>query len=469
MTLLTATYREKRHFYDAQARQIVSSVAELGRALELDPVALELFLHVGWVPGDHTLFHNVECLPGGATIESRPDGLRVQKQAIRRDESAARMDVAEAARRATDLFDQAVIEGLGRSGTPVVPLSGGLDSRAVLAALLRHRSPRDIVTLTFGVPGSLDYEIGNAVARRAGTRHVELDLRTRDLDCDRLMRTADWTDANTDIVFPAVWTFIHDELGNSDVTYWTGFTGDGIGGSHALPPGGSIESGKRKVIGKVRPLSFFGNDFRVEPHHLDMVSDGSKFAETLSLEESVWFENHVERYTAHHLFMRHMSHENPFMHPDLVSLFLSLPHEMRVAKRVFNPWVLDEYRSLFEGLPTADYGYARFATTTPRLVRTVARSQWTGRRIARRVASRLLPRRLAHPNTTYWPLTRDLRRRGKLDELAREMLNSLARRGLVDRRRLAQRHEAHRRGRSTHTLGLTLLISLEAIARRFLD
>ncbi|MDB0023960.1 asparagine synthase-related protein [Planktomarina temperata] len=56
----------------------------------------------------------------------------------------------------------------------VVPISGGIDSRALLMELLKYRAAKDIYTFTFGVPGSLDFDIGNAIARHYGTNHCQL-------------------------------------------------------------------------------------------------------------------------------------------------------------------------------------------------------------------------------------------------------------------------------------------------------
>ena len=53
----------------------------------------------------------------------------------------------------------------------VIPLSGGIDSRALLFELLKFKEAKDIHTFTFGVPGSLDYEIGNSIAESLGTNH----------------------------------------------------------------------------------------------------------------------------------------------------------------------------------------------------------------------------------------------------------------------------------------------------------
>ena len=47
----------------------------------------------------------------------------------------------------------------------VVPLSGGLDSRAILATLSEITDPSKIYTYTFGSPGTWDFEIGNYIAK----------------------------------------------------------------------------------------------------------------------------------------------------------------------------------------------------------------------------------------------------------------------------------------------------------------
>jgi hypothetical protein len=61
-----------------------------------------------------------------------------------------------------------------KSMDQVVPISGGIDSRALLMELLKYKAGKDIYTFTFGVPGSLDYDIGNAIAKNYGTNHCQL-------------------------------------------------------------------------------------------------------------------------------------------------------------------------------------------------------------------------------------------------------------------------------------------------------
>lgn len=79
----------------------------------------------------------------------------------------------------------------------VVPLSGGLDSRGILGALLEHTEARCISTYTFGTPGTYDYEIGNSVAKAAGTKHLKLPLTSYKYTIDSLLAISSRVDFQT--------------------------------------------------------------------------------------------------------------------------------------------------------------------------------------------------------------------------------------------------------------------------------
>ena len=58
----------------------------------------------------------------------------------------------------------------------VIPLSGGLDSRAFLALMLEYLPAHRLKTYTYGTKGTLDYEIGNYIARKYRTQHIAIPL-----------------------------------------------------------------------------------------------------------------------------------------------------------------------------------------------------------------------------------------------------------------------------------------------------
>jgi asparagine synthetase B (glutamine-hydrolysing) len=62
----------------------------------------------------------------------------------------------------------------------VIPLSGGWDSRLILA-VLRERTDK-IVTITLGCPGQLDYELGGRVTEAAQVDHLPVRLDQRPVE-----------------------------------------------------------------------------------------------------------------------------------------------------------------------------------------------------------------------------------------------------------------------------------------------
>ncbi len=135
----------------------------------------------------------------------------------------------EAAGRFDALFDALVEQSSSRCH--VIPLSGGWDSRAILGALLERTDSDQIVTVTFGVLGQLDYDLGKMVADSVGVEHHAFDLRTVDFTWDAIRES----------VAASPWTYVPDSyfnsltrnrFSNSSDIIWSGFLGDPLAGSH---------------------------------------------------------------------------------------------------------------------------------------------------------------------------------------------------------------------------------------------
>ena len=126
----------------------------------------------------------------------------------------------------------------GSAGEQVVFLSGGLDSRMILAALLESFDRSQIVAATFGRPGERDFDYAARVATVAGVRHETLDS-----------STVEWTTAGlVDSVLarqvPMPFPFgqrylsylLHERIGREHV-FWDGLCGDVVGGSRSTKKG----------------------------------------------------------------------------------------------------------------------------------------------------------------------------------------------------------------------------------------
>ncbi len=180
----------------------------------LDRATLDKFLYFGYVP---------RPMPSRRVFERLTRGLPV---ALPDDENAL-IDHAEA------LLDD-IIGDIARQYADreiVVPISGGLDSRCILAMLMRHRPPERIHTVTIGTPGTLDFDLGNRVAKWAGTQHVAIDATQVPITVDALTEIAAKSDAPLRIMS---FFMLHQALQAfpKDHVFLTGFLGGPLAGSH---------------------------------------------------------------------------------------------------------------------------------------------------------------------------------------------------------------------------------------------
>ena len=151
-----------------------------------DEQAADVFLHAGFTPGTRTLAHEVYATPAGSVVELRPDGTwscrSWETYRYDADPITSPQEFADVFRTALDTAVERVLQDTdGRQ--LLVPLSGGLDSRLLAVWLKRHRA-RNVVTFTYGVPGSTEVAISRGVAEALG-----MDWFTVDLDPAEVART----------------------------------------------------------------------------------------------------------------------------------------------------------------------------------------------------------------------------------------------------------------------------------------
>jgi asparagine synthase (glutamine-hydrolysing) len=147
----------------------------------LDPLAAELFLALGFVPGPRSLFAGVQKLmpasmvvwEGQGPIEQRPYWSPSEGGAGERSSGAS---WAEDQERLLDLLRRATRSQMVSDVPLGSMLSGGLDS-SLITALMAEHSSRPVKTFSIGFVEDADAnELGDArkVADRLGTDHHEL-------------------------------------------------------------------------------------------------------------------------------------------------------------------------------------------------------------------------------------------------------------------------------------------------------
>lgn len=318
------------------------------------------------------------------------------------------------------LFRAAIARGFQTGQNHVVPLSGGLDSRAVLAALLEHTEAGNITTYTFGTPGTWDYDIGYGLARRLGTKHVQIDLTSVHWTLDDLLETARRQDAQT-FLFHHVPTYMLDQFKGSVI--WSGYIGDAVTGGHLksspaqrLPKAQKIYIQSRAVI---RSIALPSGSCA---HHL---GGGEIDPAVVSYDEQVLL-SEVGKVTAPHVLPQGFVYRTPFIDQDFMNFFLSLPRTARLHQKLFISMLRQHWSDLISYPTKSHYGFG-FDTPPPRI--------W-----ARRARNRILRfghdympymKWPPHPGTNFFNFDQAIRRDESLRHVVRDLLRDIEDQNIV--------------------------------------
>jgi asparagine synthase (glutamine-hydrolysing) len=154
----------------------LAALLHAGAPTQLDDAAVAVLLRRWMCVGQDTPFARIRILPPGGRLTWCPgQPLQLEKSYV----FAQRASMSRTA--AVDGYIDRFREAIRRrpaSGTSVVPLSGGRDSRHIFLELCASGHPPD-VAVTVGRCGrqtTPNGQVASALARRAGVRHVILSL-----------------------------------------------------------------------------------------------------------------------------------------------------------------------------------------------------------------------------------------------------------------------------------------------------
>ncbi len=407
------------------------------------------YLHYGYLPDPH------------ATADDFVAARMAGPEPPRRDRGAG-----ELVREAGSVLQKVFRESIAAHGSRplhVVPISGGVDSRAVLAGLLENLDRRQIVTFTYGTPGTWDFELGRRVAKHLSVEHHAFDLTSNDWSWDLagLRATAEAAARPSWVFDRYVRRRLANEFGN-EALFWTGYLGDVLGrrvGDYAL--GGRPYQKKpswsaaREVFAKEQR---FIRGFQLAPLTYDPTR--SLPASPLADRELLGFDDQLDFCVRHACYVRQVSMPEgslwcaPFLHPEWVSFMLRIPRELREGENtLYNRTVCALYPTAFS-VPTRNaYGLRLGA------------SQW--KRQAKRFwvrGTRKLMRHWGGPSLeiNYVDFDKAIRTRTDLAEAVETCLGELEASGAADRLGLPVNElwADHQRGRRDLGTALTLLASL---------
>lgn len=251
------------------------------------------------------------------------------------------------------LWKESICSNFDTNQKHLVPISGGLDSRAILSALLEHTEAKNIYTYTFGTPNTLDYDVGNYVAKKIGTNHKSFDLRRYNFNQKELENISKRVNFQTILFHHApVWQVDKKFEGCQN---WCGFMGDPLSGSKlSKEPSLSLEVAKKQFMRKNTYVSSIdltnGLNFEglVEADLIDK--------SLLTLDEQLDFQNRQVKYIAPHVLMQGYEYKIPFLYQPWVDFMLSVPNSFRRDQILYKKILLHTFPKEFSYRTKTNYG-----------------------------------------------------------------------------------------------------------------
>jgi hypothetical protein len=340
-------------------------------------------------------------------------------------------------------------------GPQVVPLSGGLDSRVILGMLAAAGAAERCVAVTFGTPGTLDFELGRAVARHAGVRHETIDLTREPLDeerlCAVLARAPAWTH-----VFEAFFNALVPARFGAGAVVWSGIMANVVNGSRLGAGTEDWGSARRRFARENRYARSTDLDRPGSDPLQSLPGAPLPVAAPLSFHEQLHMALVYPCRFEPCLLAPGFDYRTPFRQPPWLEFAFALPPALRRGQRGFRRVAARALPELLS-LPTKSrHGVPLGA---PAWRAGLARQRLRAGRFARRLLPGLPWR--PRPETNYLDVDHALRRPSALREVVRACLARLARRDVVPWIDVEGLWRRHQRGWRNHGDALELLALLE--------
>lgn len=337
----------------------------------------------------------------------------------------------------------------------VVPISGGVDSRILLAFMLKHHSPKDIKTYTFGVPKTYDFDIGNNLAKALKTNHISFDFHKHVYTLDELIETSKRMSHQSPMFFHPPLFELEKHYKNH--IFFSGVNAGAVVGSF-VPKSDSatIEEAKVKFVKK----EIFKKKLKL--HHVDdnKFIDDIKFnpidQKMLSFDEQVTINERSLKYLAPHVLLSGFDYQLPFINTPFMDFMLSVPNEFRSGKKLYKAIALNLFPELFLFPLEGDYGL--------KLNKSKKITQLLQKYVKLRI--RLYdkyPKYLNYlsPMTNYFDLNHAFRHNQNIKSIVFEQLQDLKKRNLLDNNLIDAIWQDHQNYKMNYATEINFLFSIE--------
>ena len=362
-------FNKEKNFAFAPKIKILSSL-EGTKEIRMDAI-VDFFLF-GYLLGEKTFFKNIYKLSPASIIEKTKDKLKIKRYwdfDYKQDEIFAKEEYL--IEKLGNLWEKAIEKRIIKNKKIIIPISGGLDSRAILACIIKKIPKDSILTFTFGQKGSYDFEIGKKIAKKAGIDNVSLDMEYNDFE---KQYTESFSDSEGLIdASPYLPISKYKSLKKYGSDIYLGYMGDPLMGGHIsfeaidkkIEKKDDFKDIKRSIFkkNKIVKMEIYKKMFKNEflKNYLDLSTFEKTFSKHKDCEKqkfanlfSKWdFRYRQVNYIIPAIF-RHIQYFNyysPFLDNELVDFILKIPPELRFNEKLYKKMLIKKYPEFFK-MPT---------------------------------------------------------------------------------------------------------------------
>ena len=202
---------------------------------KVDKESLADFMALGYTLRDKTFFENIKLLPHGSVLTFQPDGKllieRYWDYSFKNGDSPLK-EVDKYVDEYYNILKKVVKRQVKGKKVIGLPLSGGLDSRALAGILDKISFEGKVKAFSYGNPDCFDVVYGRRIAKKLGYTHTYIPIES-DYLRDRAENFIRLTEGTINCL-NAHMMLTHDFINENDCsTIMTGFLGDTVGGQES--------------------------------------------------------------------------------------------------------------------------------------------------------------------------------------------------------------------------------------------
>jgi len=286
------------------------------------------------------------------------------------DETDRNINVIDIQKQLANYFKKAVSRCLDDTQNILLPLSGGLDSRAILAEAIDHIGTDKILLYTVGKNSTQDIEIAKSISKNYGIDHALCYLSNED---DEIYNEIDWKEyyhqkisQNSGLIEVLPGDPPVDNLFNlspfSD-TIFSGYMGDPLFASHLnngmLREISKFEESYSEILFSQNIVKSNLND-EVDTHYSSppnyLINKLKQYHSFAALSMHWDFSVRQQKYIKYGQITKYRNRlkaQAPFIDSELFNFICNdIPFKYKLNEQIYVDMLLQEYPKLFENIPT---------------------------------------------------------------------------------------------------------------------